>query len=103
MICDDCVYLGRPSYAYPCCKCDMKEWSPLCMYERKQKSTNADRIRAMSDEELTSFVRAILRMEDCPIVMGSHNCAECFFKQLCYNQEKYLGCELKWLQQIVEE
>jgi hypothetical protein len=65
--------------------------------------TNADCIRTMSDEELTSLVRAIIRMEDCPIVMGNHNCAECFFKQLCCNQEKYLGCELKWLQQIVEE
>ena len=56
MICDDCMYLGRPSYAYPCSECDMTRWSPLCMYEREKRPTNADRIRAMSNEELARFL-----------------------------------------------
>ena len=60
MICDTCEYIGRPSYAYPCSKCDMKEWSPLCMYEQKVRSTNGNRIRSMSDEEFAKWLAEII-------------------------------------------
>ena len=56
MICDTCEYAGRPSYAYPCSKCDMKEWSQLCMYSKKIIYTNADRIKSMNNEELAHFL-----------------------------------------------
>lgn len=78
MICDDCVYISRPSYAYPCSKCDMKEWSPLCMYERKERLTNADRIRAMSNEELACFLLMKVNNEKCyNICHGSCTGTDC--------------------------
>lgn len=64
--------------------------------------TNADRIRSMSDEELVTLVRAILKVEDCPAA-GDPDCGKCFFIKLCPNSWKYLGRELEWLQQPVEE
>lgn len=101
MICDDCVYAGRPSYAYPCSKCDMKEWSPLCMYERKVIHTNADHIRSMSDNELVTLVRALLKAEDCHAGEDA-DCEKCFFGKICYNCLNYTGRELEWLQQPTE-
>ena len=44
--CNICKYAGRPTYKSPCSEC--KEFSK---YEYEKKKTNADRIRAMSDEE----------------------------------------------------
>ena len=46
-ICNTCKYAGRPTYKSPCSEC--KEFSK---YEPENKKTNADRIRAMSDENL---------------------------------------------------
>lgn len=56
MICSNCDYVGRPTYDYPCSRCDMTLGSPFCMYEHEEKPTNADKIRAMSDEELSEFL-----------------------------------------------
>jgi hypothetical protein len=64
--------------------------------------TNADKIRAMSDEELVGLIRALIRTEDCPIP-GDPDCDECLFKQLCIHSCKYSGRELEWLKQPVEE
>lgn len=100
MICTDCDYAGRPSYKSPCSECDRIKGSPFCCYEHEEKPTRADHIRNMSDEELVVIARAILRVEDCP---STSNCDECFFKQLCSNADKYLGHELEWLQQTIEE
>lgn len=52
-------------------------------------ATNADRIRAMSDEELSKMLTGV------PIVFDCTKCEECTMK--CDEQ-----C-LKWLQQPVEE
>jgi hypothetical protein len=37
--------------------------SPFCCYEHEEKPTNADRIRAMSDEELAIFLAEKLENE----------------------------------------
>lgn len=102
MICKDCDYVGRPTYDYPCSRCDMTAGSQFCMYEHKEKPTNADKIRTMSDEELVGLIRAFIRTEDCPMP-GDPDCDECLFKQLCIHSCKYSGRELEWLKQPAEE
>ena len=101
MICKDCDYVGRPTYDFPCSRCDMTAGSPFCMYEHEEKPTNGDKIRSMSDEELVILVRALLKVEDCPMP-GELDCDECAFKQLCMDLDKYLGRELEWLKQPAE-
>ena len=70
MICSNCDYVGRPTYDYPCSRCDMTLGSPFCCYEHEEKPTNADKIRSMSDEELATFLwefdlDEIAREENC--------------------------------------
>lgn len=102
MICKDCDYVGRPTYDYPCSRCDMTVGSQFCMYEHEEVPTNADKIRAMSDEELVALVRALIRVEDCPMP-GDPDCDKCFFKQPCTHHNKYSGHELEWLKQPMED
>ena len=66
---------------------------------REAPMTNADRIRAMSDEELVGFIRVIYMSEECPL--GTLECETCFFKEVCAG--KYFGKEIEWLQQPAEE
>lgn len=48
----------------------------FCEYRRK-KQTNADRIRAMSDEELDYFLRKVTYgMDECPYEYGSEKALE---------------------------
>ena len=63
--------------------------------------TNADRIRAMSDEELKYIVRAVLKAEDCPV--GDTKCIDCVFHDLCLRGDYYYGIEEEWLKQPAEE
>lgn len=102
MICSNCDYRGRPTYDYPCSRCDMTAGSQFCMYEHEEKPTNADKIRAMNDEELVALVRAIIRVEDCPM-SGDLDCRKCLFKQPCTHYNKYSGRELEWLKQPMED
>ena len=62
--------------------------------------TNADRIRAMSDEELAVFIRAVIMAEDCPVT--GCDCDKCFFKDPCFNGLKWHGKETEWLKQPAE-
>ena len=64
------------------------------------EKTNADRIRAMSDEELAVFVRSIIIAEDCPDT--ECDCDKCFFKEPCFNGAKWHGKEIEWLKQPAE-
>ena len=63
--------------------------------------TNADRIRAMSDEELKYIVRAVIKSEDCP--MGRYECKDCVFHGLCLRGDYYYGNEEEWLKQPAED
>ena len=63
--------------------------------------TNADRIRAMSDEELKHIARAVIESQDCP--MGETSCIDCVFHDLCLRSEYYYNNEEEWLQQPAGE
>ena len=76
-------------------ECNFKD----CSY-RTEPITNADRIRAMSDNELALFIRAVIYAEDCPVIGGA--CNKCFIKEFCFNGSKWRGKEIEWLQQPVE-
>ena len=65
------------------------------------EKTNADRIRAMSDEELAVFVRGVIMAEDCPV--AGADCDKCFFKEPCFNGSKWHGKETEWLKQTADE
>ena len=102
MICNYCDYAGRPTYDYPCSSCDMVIGSLRCKWKSEEKQTNADYIRKMTDEELTTLVRAVIKVEDCPAIKDS-DCDKCFFRRLCPVGYKYVGRELEWLQQPMED
>jgi hypothetical protein len=59
--------------------------------------TNADRIRAMSDEQLAEIVHAIYLAEDCPF--SSADCETCLFQKICNGNYK---TESEWLKQPAE-
>lgn len=60
--------------------------------------TNAQKIRAMSDEELAGLIRVIYMSEECPL--GTLACETCFFKEVCAGE--YCGKEVEWLKQPSE-
>ena len=60
-----------------------------CIWSSSKPQTNADRIRAMSDEELAEYIRAFF-WEVCPPI-------KCPGEDYCYK------CWLDWLKSPVEE
>ena len=106
--CDGCKYKGehqemmfRPMGV---CNRGVNLFEAIKNFEAEKcpyKKTNADRIRAMSDEELAVFVRAIIMAEDCPVT--GCDCDKCFFKEVCFNGSKWYGKEMEWLKQPAEE
>lgn len=77
--CNICKYAGRPIYKSPCSEC-----KGFSKYEYEKLQTNADRIRAMSDEELKDWY------------CKNRDCGDCDF---CYS----FGCTFKdWLRQPAE-
>lgn len=93
VICETCDYANRPPYKSPCSECDKTMGSPFCCYEHEEKPTNADRIRAMSDEELAKFITHPCECSVDPETDGYRECGN----NLCI---AYL---LKWLKQPSEE
>ena len=94
--CNICKYAGRPTYKSPCSEC--KEFSK---YEYENKKTNADIIRAMSDEELAEFLTHI----------NPTNCQDCAFSHgwRCHpDRDDYADFDKckegrkRWLQQPAE-
>ena len=61
------------------------------------QETNADRIRAMSDEELAEFISRIEIGDFGPQVYGKTFC------DMCKGQYECDDCRLWWLQQPAEE
>ena len=88
MICDCCIYAGRPTYDYSCSKCDLVIGSLSCMWKYEITPTNGDKIRNMSDEELAKYLLSI-------------STAECPFDWDC-KTSTCLECWNNWLKQSVE-
>ena len=98
-------YLDNSEYVAKCTNCGhyfRREDFPMCVLDRvKKPMTNADRIRAMTDEELAEFFgRQKYRRPTfdgwlplCYYVMGPRMCHEDGCKK----------CWLDWLRQEVEE
>lgn len=70
---------------------------PLTLKEELPPMTNADRIRAMSDEEMAEFIGRIEIGDFGPLVYGKTFC------DMCKGQYECDDCRLCWLQQPVEE
>lgn len=67
----------------------------------KPVMTNADRIRAMSDEELAKVLNAFTEyFEECNRSLSDVECKDCELYQLCCLGE---GNALEWLKQPAEE
>ena len=75
-------------------------------HEHKEKpfmppQTNADRIRAMSDEELSKIINAFnAYFEECNRSLTDTDCRDCELCELCSLGE---GEAIDWLKQPVEE
>jgi hypothetical protein len=94
MICDCCIYSGRPTYDYPCSKCDMVIGSLSCMWEYEKILTNGDKIRDMSDEELAVWLCS--RFDNC----SSYTCPGANY---CNGEDGKANGLVKWLKQPAEE
>ena len=65
--------------------------------------TNADRIRAMSDEELMETLYPLTDIEKiAPFCKGLQECVGMLANDEDIPDEKYKACLLKWLQQSAE-
>lgn len=82
--CKTCKHKGTSTHICDECACDYS------MYEKKV-TTNADRIRSMTDEEMAEFFDSGLRF-----VCSDFHCEECFNGLNCD------VCYLEWLQSEAE-
>lgn len=83
----------------PVCDHNWNGWETCGNWIQKPEKppTNADRIRAMSDEELADFISRIEIGDFGPQVYGKTFC------DLCSGQYECDDCRLWWLQQPAEE
>lgn len=87
-MCNFCEYAGTPTYKYPCSEC-----VGFRKFKVKNLSTNADRIRSMSDEELAIFLceKIDCYSDGCPGI------------ELCKPNEGKANGILKWLKHPAEK
>ena len=88
--CEKCQHEDVSAKKYPCSKCDSVTND---LFEPK-KQTNADRIRAMNDEELAEFIEQISADSMDTISFGTKD-----YEEIWEHKET----ALKWLQSEVEE
>lgn len=70
---------------------DVKDYPPYLDYPKeRKKQTNADRIRAMSDEELATLLESKCPTAKCPNLVMTSGSDQCY------------RCWLDWLGQEVE-
>ena len=83
----------------PVCNHTWNGWETCGNWIQKPEKplTNADRIRAMSDEELAEFISRIEIGDFGPQVYGKTFC------DMCKGQYECDDCRLWWLQQPAEE
>ena len=84
----------KPCYECSACMAGDCHFRPA---PKAKKQSNADRIRAMSDEELAEFISRIEIGDFGPQVYGKTFC------DLCSGQYECDDCRLWWLQQPAEE
>ena len=72
---------------------------PVCGHKRSMPMTNADRIRAMSDEELAQLIYNADGLGWCS---DRPECAELLEMPGGIPEEKCLGCLMAWLRQPAE-
>lgn len=88
--CKNCRYKGRPTYIDPCAGCHEFD-----KFELKSTTTNADRIRAMSDEELAEFINGIAVRACCDYCQLAYTDGACT-ETLCDDARE------NWLRQPAE-
>lgn len=70
----------------------IKDYPPYLDHPKQYKpQTNADRIRAMSDEELAEILR------------DAGNCPSDYFSEKCKSFDNCIECWLYWLKQPVKD
>ena len=71
------------------------------LIDHAKPQANADRIRAMSDEELAKVINAFnAYFDECNRSLAETDCTDCELLKLCSLGE---GCAIKWLKQPAEE
>lgn len=85
--CKGCAYVYRGEHEAPCIKCAQNA------SDNYKRMTNADQIRAMSDEELAEFIEQISADSMDTISFGTKN-----YEEIWEHKET----ALKWLQSEVE-
>ena len=86
--CKSCKKKDKREYADDCFACDNgDQWEAKRHRSPNKPQTNADRIRAMSDEELAEFMRpwdsGCPRWKENPLPCSDwDNCGECWLKWL---------------------
>ena len=79
----------------------VKDYPPYLDYPKPRKpQTNADRIRAMSDEELAAILEIWAKNSSC-INTTQRSCDGCPLIPLCRDCKE--GYELDWLKQPVKD
>ena len=96
MTCKDCVFASQPTTTMRCINhgINMSDNAVVCNEFKGRSQTNADRIRAMTDEELAEFMAKNV------------GCNECPFFVTCRSAPQDRECSdrwLDWLQQEVRE
>ena len=97
--CSTCVHFVEPEDPNLCLKCDLTKervWrntGSFCkVYEPRYKYTNADRIRAMTDEELAHTLADLC-----------HGCGSCPAVFVCGDEDACWETILKWLKEEVKD
>jgi hypothetical protein len=92
-ICENCIFVDEPIDKDPCQECNRaflaQHIKPNFVSKRKPK-TNADRIRAMTDEELAEFFQ------------NTTFCDSCFINKNECGTESY-SCIQRWLDWLKQE
>ena len=101
--CFNCKYHAVRYDKSPCNECTYGKDAPKFWEAGRNyvPDTNADRIRAMTDEELAKILDAFTEyFQECNRSTADVNCEDCELCELCSLGE---GKALKWLQQPAEE
>ena len=91
--CGNCKHREVAGYEEPCSSCRTTSGGTPTKWEQQNATkTNADRVRAMSDEELCDFLYSYKFFEMC-----KEGCGECSYQGECVRRL------MEWLKQPAEE